>query len=164
MVVGGALVIPQGLLNAGTGGTSSFAHDEEAKRRIERIAMDAVLAHETSLGHMTRDVSAEKCGWDVTATPPPIEGRLSDSRLIEVKGRVRGATSVTVTRNEVMCCLNKPEQFYLAIVTVDEDGTFEGPYYLRRPFTRELDWSVTSVNLDLDALIARAESQARAEA
>jgi hypothetical protein len=40
--------------------------------------------------------------------------------------------------------------------TVDGDQ-HEGPYYLKNPFTREPDWAVTSINLDLQELLARAE-------
>ena len=32
----------------------------------------------------------------------------------------------------------------------------EGPFYVRQPFTQEPDWAVTSINLDLGALLARA--------
>ncbi|MBD3308718.1 DUF3883 domain-containing protein, partial [candidate division KSB3 bacterium] len=44
-----------------------------------------------------------------------------DARLcfIEVKGRVYGADSVTITKNEILTALNKPEQFILAVVEVD---------------------------------------------
>ena len=37
-------------------------------------------------------------------------------RFIEVKGRVSGAPTITVTRNEILYSLNKPEDFILAIV------------------------------------------------
>ena len=42
-----------------------------------------------------------------------------------------------------------------AIVLVDGDG-YAGPFYIRKPFTQEPDWAVTSINLDLDALLERA--------
>lgn len=54
---------------------------------------------------MPRDVSADKCGYDIESRVPT-EGRL---RFLEVKGRIQGATSVTVTRNEILTALNKPE-------------------------------------------------------
>lgn len=37
--------------------------DAAARARIERIAMQAVFDAEHALGHRTKDVSAEKCGW-----------------------------------------------------------------------------------------------------
>ena len=33
----------------------------------------------------------------------------------------------------------------------------EGPFYVRKPFTQEPDWAVTSINLDLEQLMVRAE-------
>ena len=43
----------------------------------------------------------------------PRTGRL---RFLEVKGRVSGAATITVTKNEILYSLNKPEDFILAIV------------------------------------------------
>jgi Domain of unknown function (DUF3883) len=100
------------------------------------------------------DVSAQKCGWDVTSVPPAVEGKLPPSRHIEVKGRAKGSSTVTVTRNEVLYGLNQQDKFMLAIVLVDGDSA-DGPHYIRRPFTREPDWAVTSVNLDLRELLER---------
>ena len=47
-------------------------------------------------------------------------------RMIEVKGRSKVANHVTVSRNEIMACLNKPDDFRLAIVRVD-DGNAKKP-------------------------------------
>jgi hypothetical protein len=64
---------------------------------------------------------------------------------------------VTVTRNEVLYGLNQQDKFMLAIVLVEGDQ-HEGPFYVNQPFTQEPDWAVTSINLDLDALLSRATS------
>ena len=45
----------------------------------------------------------------------PGTGRL---RFIEVKGRITGAETVTVTKNEILAGLNKPEDYWLAVVEV----------------------------------------------
>jgi len=119
--------------------------------------MQAVMDAERALGHEVIDVSAQKCGWDVTSLPCPIEGRLPPARHVEVKGRAKGATTITVTRNEILYGLNQADKFILAVVLVDGDGV-EGPYYIRRPFAQEPDWAVTSINLDLGQLLARGES------
>ena len=50
----------------------------------------------------------------------PGTGRL---RFIEVKGRVTGADTLTVTKNEILYSLNKPDDFILAIVEFCADGT-----------------------------------------
>jgi hypothetical protein len=117
--------------------------------------MQAVMEAERALGHTVIDVSAQKCGWDVTSLPPALNGKLPPARHIEVKGRAKGQTTITVTRNEILYGLNQADKFILAIVLVDGDKP-EGPYYVRQPFTQEPDWAVTSINLDLDALLARA--------
>ncbi len=65
------------------------------------------------------------------------------------------ATTVTVTRNEILYASNQGEKFVLAIVLVNDDGTTDGPYYLRRPFDREPDWGVASVNHELHELLRR---------
>jgi hypothetical protein len=62
VVIGGALVIPQGLL-AQRKGEATFCVDAAARSRIEQIAMRAVIEAEQRLGHSVFDVSAEKCGW-----------------------------------------------------------------------------------------------------
>ncbi|MGZ9057608.1 DUF3883 domain-containing protein, partial [Methylomagnum sp.] len=108
------------------------------------------------MGHEVIDVSDQKCGWDITSLPPPVDGKLPPTRHIEVKGRAKGQPTITVTRNEVLYGLNQADKFMLAIVLVDGDR-HEGPFYVKRPFTREPDWAVSSINLDLHELLARAE-------
>lgn len=155
VVAGGALIIPAGFL-AQLKGETGWTADAEARARIELIAMQAVMDAERALGNEVIDVSAEKCGWDVTSIPRNAAGGIATSRHIEVKGRAKGSTTVTVTRNEVLYGLNQSDKFILALVFVDGD-THEGPYYVRKPFSQEPDWAVSSVNLDLDQLLAKAE-------
>jgi hypothetical protein len=113
VVMGGALVIPQGLLAARKGETAPSADakaDAEARARIEQIAMQAVTAAETALGHQVKGVSAEKCGWDLTARPSQRpDGSLPPDRHIEVKGRAKGQSTITVRRNEILYGLNQAE-------------------------------------------------------
>ncbi|MDO8723694.1 MAG: DUF3883 domain-containing protein [Syntrophales bacterium] len=78
-------------------------------------------------------------------------------RFIEVKGRVTGAPTITVTRNEILYSLNKPEDFILAIVEFT-GGDSHRVHYIRQPFQREPDFGVTSVNYDFSELLARAET------
>jgi hypothetical protein len=68
----------------------------------------------------------------------------------------QGAATITVTRNEILYSLNKPEDFILAIVEFHQDGTHR-VHYVRRPFQREPDFGVTSSNYDFKELLARAE-------
>jgi len=77
-------------------------------------------------------------------------------RFIEVESRVAGSDTIMVTRNEILYSLNKPDDFILAIVELRPDRS-HGVYYLRRPFHREPDFGVTSVNYDHAELLSRAE-------
>ena len=137
-------------------GESTFSVDAQARARVEQVAMQAVMSYEEALGHTVKDVSAEKCGWDITARPPlRPDGSLLPDRHIEVKGRAKGQSTITVTRNEILYAMNQAEKFWLAIVIVDGDD-FDGPYYVKNPFSMEPDWAETSKNLDLNRLLEKA--------
>lgn len=152
-IVGGSLVIPAGLLASRTG-DSSFSVDAAARERIEKIAMKAVMDAEKALGHEVIDVSEHKCGWDITGRPPKSEDRLPDDRHIEVKGRAKGQTTITVTANEIMYALNQSDKFILAVVIVDGDE-FEGPYYIKSPFDSAPGFGEESRNYGLTQLLSR---------
>jgi len=113
--------------------------------------MATVMATERRLGFEPQDISGEKRGYDIESRVPGT-GRL---RFIEVKGRAEGAQVVTITKNEILTGLNKPEDFILAVVLVDGDAAM--PRYVRCPFQREPDFGVTSVNDNVEDLLARAE-------
>lgn len=120
--------------------------------------MNAVMAVERGFGYEVKDISAEKCGWDVTARPPANpDDSLKPDRHIEVKGRVKGQSTITVSRNEIIYALNQTDKFLLAIVIVDGDD-HEGPYYVRNPFNSEPDFAVAIINYSLDDLLSRAVS------
>jgi hypothetical protein len=157
VVIGGALVIPQGLM-AQRKGENLFVIDAAARKRVEQIAMQAVMDLETRLGHTVTDVSQQKCGWDITSHPPAVNDKLVATRHIEVKGRAQGQTTLTVSRNEIIYALNQREQFILAIVLVDGDS-YQDPYYLTNPFNQEPDFGVASINYDLEELLTRAALQ-----
>jgi hypothetical protein len=92
----------------------------------------------------------------LTSHPPLLDGRLPPVRHIEVKGRVAGADTVTVTRNEILYALNQGEKFVLAIVLVHGDESIDGPHYIQQPFDSEPDPNITSVNYNLGALLQKA--------
>ena len=150
VVIGGALIVPGGLIARLRGerhaDPAQFALE---RQRVMRLAMAAVIDAERRLGFLPRDVSAQNLGYDVESEVGA-EGRL---RFIEVKGRAKGADTVTVTKNEILTALNKPDDFILALVEVDGEST--APRYVRSPFQREPDFGVTSVNYALKELNAR---------
>ncbi len=153
-VVGGTLVIPGGLI-AQRSGQTTFNADAESRKRIELAAMTAVMNVERILGHTVFDVSSEKCGWDVTARPAATGNKVPDDRHIEVKGKAKGQTTVTITANEIMYALNQRNKFILAIVIVDGDMT-EGPYYIKNPFDSAPGFGEESRNFNLAHLLSRA--------
>jgi hypothetical protein len=67
--------------------------------------------------------------------------------------------TVTVTKNEILYSLNKPDDFILAIVEFI-DGSSHRAHYITQPFQREPDFGVTSVNYDIDGLLKRAVAPA----
>jgi hypothetical protein len=75
-----------------------------------------------------------------------------------VKGRAKGQDVITVSRNEILYALNQADKFWLAIVLVDGDD-YEGPFYVKNPFTTEPDFGVPSVNYELKYLLSKAEPQ-----
>lgn len=156
-IIGGTLVIPAGLL-AERSGVPNFSADAEARARVERVAMQAVFDAEHALGHRTKDVSADKCGWDITVYIDQAEG-LALERHIEVKGRAKGQDTITVTSNEIRHGLNQKEKFVLAVVVVDGDRP-DSLHYIPMPFTKEPDWAEASKNLDLGILLQRATAPA----
>lgn|GEM_PF-5512192 len=96
------------------------------------------------MGQKPLDVSAEKHGGEIISRT----GR-GEIRFLKVKGRAKGATTVTVIKTRSMAGLNQPERFSLAIVLVDGD-TVEGPYNLGNPFDQEPGFGVTSINFELN--------------
>ena len=157
VIVGGAIVIPRGLLSKLNGRPATFADDAMARREIELAAMKAVMDIESSLGYIPVDVSAEKVGYDVESRIP-IDKRDANGatlRFIEVKGRVAGADTVTVTKNEILTAFNKPDEYLLAIVEVGEVQT--KTVYLKKPFRERPDFAATSVNYGIAELVGGAE-------
>src|SRR5690606_8983852 len=115
VVLGGALIVTIGLLQQLHGTAPQVPTFAIETEESERLAMQAVMEAERALGNVPRDVSADKCGYDIESSIPDT-GRL---RFIEVKGRVAGAQTVTISKNEILIGLNKPEDFILAIGLID---------------------------------------------
>jgi hypothetical protein len=158
VAIGGSIVVPVGLLrklipsSTPPADAAAEAATAEARKQMELLAMKMVMDVETELGNAPRDVSDKKCGYDIESKVQT-DGRL---RFIEVKGRVAGATTVTVTRNEILTALNMPDDFILAIGQV-ENGQ-QKLVYIRQPFKQEPDFAVESINYNLQELLARGKS------
>ena len=155
-VRGGMVVIPRGLLDARKTPSvpNQFSEDPAARKAIELAAMQAVMAAERALGHAPVDVSAQKIGYDI-ASHDPRSGHL---RFIEVKGRIDGADSVMITRQEVITSLHEPEKFILAIVSVAAGFAHEPRYVRGALVDREPSFLETAIQFDLRRLLERAEA------
>lgn len=157
-------VLPDGLVTVVSSPEAIYQSLRRRRERLEkRLREEQLLKRGADVrldanaglpGYVPRDVSSEKLAYDVESSIPET-GRL---RFIEVKGRVVGASTVTVTSGEIRTALNKPDDFILAIVQIDGDATT--PRYVWQPFQREPDFGVTSVNYDLDELLERSEEPA----
>jgi SNF2 family DNA or RNA helicase len=154
-VIGGALVIPSGLLDRLRGrraeDPSTYAKETA---RVERLAVDAVLAAEYAAGRQPKEMPHNNKGYD-------IQSRLNDLGellFIEVKGRVDGAKEFTITKSEILTSLNRPDHFVLALVEVRDDDSTE-VRYVRKPFkgTEEIYFDMTSANYDWSEYFGRGE-------
>jgi len=154
VVIGGALIIPIGLINKiiGTSVTDEKTNPKDTLLSAAR-AREIIMKIEKDLGFIPIDRELEKLGYDIESKDPKT-GKL---RFIEVKGRIQGAATITVTRNEILYSLNKPEDFILAIVEFASDEE-HNVHYIREPFKREPDFGVTSVNYDFSELLLKSNS------
>ncbi|EYD70736.1 Superfamily II DNA/RNA helicase, SNF2 family [Limimaricola hongkongensis DSM 17492] len=157
-VRGGMVVVPRGLLlkkgNAVT--PNGFSEDPEARREIELKAMAAVMASERALGNEPEDVSARKIGYDIASFDPDT----NHMRFIEVKGRVDGADTIMLTRQEIITSLHEPEKFILAIVQVKE-GFASAPRYVHGALdSREPPFDQNAIQFNINRLLERAEAPA----
>ena len=147
LVAGGALVVPQGLLDRLAGRrTEPAAIYARETARVERRAVDAVLAAERALGRDPEEMAHNHPGYDIRSTA-------SDGRVIriEVKGRVAGADDFIITRNEVLTAKNLRDDYRLALVSISSEAAGGDQLrYLIRPFdsTNTDDFRVTRFTLN----------------
>ena len=139
VVIGAAFVIPYSRLQAHIAPSGEdFGTLAQNRKAVELAAMEAVIQKEQELGYQPRDVSGENCGYDIESVKP----ETGELRFIEVKGRREGAQTVTVTKNEILTALNRPERYILALVEVPSRRL----RYVQRPFQREPDFAASSIN------------------
>lgn len=151
VILGGLVVVPIGLINLMTGRATTAPGISAATQASAARARQIIMDIETKLGFQPVDREYEKLGYDIESKDPKT-GKL---RFLEVKGRISGADTITVTKNEILYSLNKPDDFILAIVEFVESDSHRA-HYVRQPFQREPDFGVTSVNYDFGELLAKA--------
>ena len=163
-VRGGMVVIPQGLLASRKEGATNlapagFADDPEARRRIELAAMEAVMAAERALGNDPKDVSTQKVGYDIAS----LDSKTGHYRFIEVKGRIQGADTVMLTRQEIITSLHEPEKYILAVVEV-EGGYAHQPRYIYGALSQtEPAFEQTAIQYNLNRLLERSTPPERSK-
>lgn len=108
---GTALVVPSNSLTPEGAGT--YGRDTEL---VERRAVEAVLAAERALGRVPEEMPRNNPGYDIRST-----GRDGFIRYVEVKGRIAGAETFTVTTNEVTFAQTQGMRHRLALVEVSSD-------------------------------------------
>ena len=139
-ITGATMVIPQGWLDAQTDPEGAAARAKETTR-IERIAVDAVLAIEHALGHQPVEMPHNHPGYDIESDTP------TGMDFIEVKGRVEGGNTFILTRQEAVNALNKRDHSVLALVRVhDDDSTTVR--YVREPITEPIQPWQTAIEAD----------------
>ena len=151
VVMGGVLVMPASMLAAKAKEdykSQGFASPEE-KAAVEMAGMNAVFAVEKELNNVAKDRSKEKIGYDIESHC----SQTGNLRFIEVKSRRKDATTVTITKNEIIYGLNLPEQFILALAFVD--GKRVEVHYVQNAFRFEPDFGVTSINFNVKDLLTK---------
>ncbi|PWU52347.1 helicase [Micromonospora sp. S4605] len=140
IVAGGALVVPQGLIDrlAGRRDKPVLAYAKDTAE-VDRRAVAAVMAAERRLGREPTEMPHNNKGYDIRSLAP--DGHWV---FIEVKGRIQGAEDFIVTRNEVLYGKNA-DRYRLALVVVDrESNGHDSVRYLDEPY-KGLDFGTFQV-------------------
>lgn len=115
VIRGAALVIPSALLaTEGVPEAQTFARQTE---EVERRAVEAVLAAERALGRDPVEMPRNNPGYDIRSTD-----QNGFVHYIEVKGRVEGSDTFTITTSEITFAQTQGERHRLALVEVSTSG------------------------------------------
>ena len=159
-IIGRLLVIPAGFF--AKHGINEIDYSVDGRKEIEKAAMDAVMGQERKLNRVPEDVTSQKLPYDIISRDT--NGKL---KYIEVKGKMKGKPTVTVSKGEILTYKNKPDDFILAIVLVDGDFNAEKPKYVFHAFELEpgigakgleVGFNEVSVNYDLPKLLKKSEN------
>jgi len=155
IVSGGALIVPTGLLAELLGTHANEVADHAVERTVtERAAVDAVMAAEYDLGRQPHEMPPNNKGYD-------IESKDGNGMLwfIEVKGRIAGAETFTITRSEIGVGRNKPDTHILALAEVTNSVATD-VRYVRHAFEEvgDLPFNTISVNLQWKPYFERGET------
>lgn len=139
VVCGAALVIPGVLVAPPALAEEAGLHARETKA-VERRAVDRVLDEERRLGRRPIEKPSNNKGYDIESTDAH-----GNVYFIEVKGRIEGADTFTVTSSEITMALTHPERHRLALVMVSPEGPeHDQVRYIRNAFAHHLPTATTS--------------------
>ena len=106
-----ALIVPEALVG---GQSALFARDTA---EVDQRAVAAVMNAEQMLGRSPREMPHSNPGFDISTTDAT-----GQQVFIEVKGRIEGASTFTVTANEVAFARTQQGHHVLALVSVSPRG------------------------------------------
>ncbi|GAB2470385.1 helicase-related protein [Luteococcus sediminum] len=116
VIRGAALVIPSNILTAAEAEpeAQTFARQTE---EVERRAVESVLAAERALGREPVEMPRNNPGYDIRSTD-----QSGFVHYIEVKGRIEGSDTFTITTNEITFAQTQGDRHRLALVEVSTSG------------------------------------------
>lgn len=118
------------------------------------IARVAIVVPAGALARYGGSSTVARITTSCASSPGP-----TGSFFLEIKSSVADARTVTVTRNEILTGLNRPEELILAVALVGSDQACPS-VYVHCSLQKEPDFGVTSVNLAIGELLARGEAPA----
>lgn len=114
IIRGAALVVPSRLISDEDAAAHTFARHVE---QVEHRAVEAVLAAERAIGRYPEEMPRNNPGFDARSIDQ--DGSVY---YIEVKGRIEGSDTFTVTTNEITFAQTQGDRHRLALVEVSADG------------------------------------------
>ena len=126
------------------GQSGARLNSREARRRADHLQ----ARFKNRLETLTREAQ-------LSPLPPVVQGAAPAPAVSTAD--TQAAATLSVTRNEILYSLNRPEDYILGIVEFLDDGEHR-VRYVREPFQREPDFGATSVNYDFAQLLARGEA------
>lgn len=115
VIRGAALILPSALLVTDAEPEAQTFARQTAE--VERRAVDAVLAAERALGREPVEMPRNNPGYDIQSTD-----RNGFVHYIEVKGRIEGSDTFTITTNEITFAQTQGDRHRLALVEVSTSG------------------------------------------
>jgi hypothetical protein len=114
-----AIVIPNSLFMANSE-LESYSASVDSRKQIERRAVDLVMDSEKRIGRLPKEMPPNNRGYDIKSISP--KGEIV---YIEVKGRIQGADTFTITASEVSFAQTQGKAHRLALVSVSPEGKLD---------------------------------------